>query len=137
MHCTSSHCKEHAYQIWSHLSLWWQSFVPDKKTSIKINQRRVIKNMEYSRVMVLVHCTSSHCQKHAYQVWSHLNLWWQIGLGWYSHYRYTIDTDVNWYVSIRSSCCIDTDDCDSRINNDFFGTKTTCICCTLDFHTLQ
>jgi len=45
-------------------------------------------------------------------------------MGRYSHYRYTIDTDVNRYVSIRSSCCINTDDGDSRINNDYSGTKT-------------
>jgi len=58
-----------------------------------------------------------------------------LGLGRYSHYRYTIDTDVNRYVSIRSSCCIDTDNGDSRINNDFSGTKT--IRSTLDFHTIR
>ena len=28
-----------------------------------------------------------------------------IGLGWYSHYRYTIETEVNWFILIRSSCC--------------------------------
>ena len=33
--------------------------------------------MEQSRFAVLVHRTSSHCQKHANQVYSHLNLWWQ------------------------------------------------------------
>ena len=27
---------------------------------------------------------------------------WKIGLGRYSHYRYTIDTEINRYVSIRS-----------------------------------
>ena len=31
------------------------------------------------------------------------------------HYRYTIDTEINRYVSIRSSCCIDTDDGDSSL----------------------
>ena len=31
-----------------------------------------------------------------------------LGLGRYSQYRYTIDTEVDRYVSIRSSCCIDT-----------------------------
>jgi len=31
-----------------------------------------------------------------------------IGLGQYSHYRYTIETEINRYVSIRSSCCTDT-----------------------------
>ena len=56
-----------------------------------------------------------------------------LGLGRYSHYRYTIDTDINRYVSIWSSCCIDTDDGDSRINNDYYGTKS--IHGTLDFHT--
>ena len=38
----------------------------------KSNQRGIIKKQ--GRVMVLVHCTSRHCQKHAYQVWSHLDL---------------------------------------------------------------
>jgi len=33
-----------------------------------------------------------------------------LGLGRYSQYRYSIDTDINRYVSIRSSCCTDTDD---------------------------
>ena len=37
-----------------------------------------------------------------------------LGLGRYSHYRYSIDTEINRYVSIRSSCCTDTDDGDSR-----------------------
>ena len=31
------------------------------------------------------------------------------------HYRYTIDTEINRYVSIRSSCCTDTDDGDSPL----------------------
>ena len=30
--------------------------------------------MEQGRVTVLVHCTLSHCQKHAYQVWNDLDL---------------------------------------------------------------
>ena len=34
--------------------------------------------MEQGKVTVLVHCIWRHCQKHAYQVWSHLDLWWQI-----------------------------------------------------------
>jgi len=59
----------------------------------------------------------------------------QLGLGQYSHYRYTIDTDVNRYILIQSSCCIDTDDGDSRINNDYSGIKTKL--CTLDFHTIR
>ena len=29
---------------------------------------------EQGRVTVLVHCISSHCSKHAYQVWNDLNL---------------------------------------------------------------
>jgi len=37
VHCTSSHCNKHAYQVWSHLNLWWQSYHQDKKCSIKIN----------------------------------------------------------------------------------------------------
>jgi len=41
------------------------------------------------------------------------DLSWLIGLGRYSQYRYSIDTDINRYVSIRPSCCIDTDDGDS------------------------
>jgi len=32
---------------------------------------------EPGRVTVLVHCTFSHRQKLVYQIWSHLNLWWQ------------------------------------------------------------
>jgi len=36
-----------------------------------------------------------------------------LGLGRYSQYRYSIDTDINRYVSIRPSCCTDTDDGDS------------------------
>ena len=31
-----------------------------------------------------------------------------MGLGRYSHYGYTIDTEINQYVLIRSSCCTDT-----------------------------
>jgi len=30
--------------------------------------------MEQGIVTILVHCILSHCQKHAYQVWSHLGL---------------------------------------------------------------
>jgi len=41
-----------------------------------------------------------------------------LGLGQYSQYRYSIDTDINRYVSIRSSCCIDTDDGDSCKKNN-------------------
>jgi len=42
-------------------------------------------------------------------------LWLQVllELGRYSQYRYNIDTDTNWYVSIRSLCRTDTDDGDS------------------------
>jgi len=35
----------------------------------KINQRGIIKT-EQGRVTVLVHCTLSHCQTPAYQVWT-------------------------------------------------------------------
>jgi len=44
VHCTSSHCKNYAYQVWSHLELWWQNYVPDKKCFLKINQRGTIQN---------------------------------------------------------------------------------------------
>ena len=57
----------------------WESFEPmmtkyaqDKICSIKLNQRKELK-MEQDRVTVIVLCTSSHCQKHAYKVQSHLN----------------------------------------------------------------
>jgi len=36
-----------------------------------------IQKMEQGRVSVLVQYTSCYCQKHAYQVWSHLDLQWQ------------------------------------------------------------
>jgi len=36
-----------------------------------------------------------------------------VGLGQYSHYRNTIDTDINRYILIRPSCCTDTDDGDN------------------------
>jgi len=29
-------------------------------------------------------------------------------LGRYNHYRYTIDTEINWYISIQSTCCTET-----------------------------
>ena len=32
---------------------------------------------EQGRVTVLMLCTLSHCQQHAYEVLSHLNQWWQ------------------------------------------------------------
>jgi len=35
VHWTSSHCQKHAYQVWSHSNLWWQSYAPDKKCDIK------------------------------------------------------------------------------------------------------
>jgi len=69
-------------------------------------------------------CAWRCSEEHAHLPWS--NCWhahapvsssgWivsKIGLGRNSHYRYTIDTEMNGYVSIRSSCCIDTDDSDS------------------------
>jgi len=30
VHCSFSHCKKYAYQVWSHFNLWWQSYTPDK-----------------------------------------------------------------------------------------------------------
>jgi len=35
VHCTLSHCQKHAYQAWSHLKLWLQSYALDKKCSVK------------------------------------------------------------------------------------------------------
>jgi len=60
-----------------------------------------------------------------------------IGLGRYSHYLYTIDTEINRNVSMRTSSCkpTDTDDGDSRKNNDYSGTKT--IRFTIDFHAIK
>jgi len=46
-----------------------------------------------------------------------------LGLGRYSQYRYSIDTDINRYVSIPPSCCTDTDG-DSCKNNEYSGPKT-------------
>jgi len=43
----------------------------------KINQREIIQKKEQGRVTVLVQYTSRYSQKHAYQVWSHSNKWWQ------------------------------------------------------------
>ena len=37
---------------------------------------------------------------------------WKLGLGRYSHYRYTFDTEINRYVSIGSSCRADKDEGD-------------------------
>ena len=47
----------------------------------------------------------------------------KLGLGRYSQYRYSIDTDINRYVSIRPSCCIDTDDGDSCKKQGLFRTQ--------------
>jgi len=48
-----------------------------------------------------------------------------VGLGRYSHYRYTTDTEINRYVSILSSCRTDTDNGDRfPKNNDYSGHKT-------------
>ena len=60
-----------------------------------------------------------------------------LGLGQYSHYWYTIDTEINRNVSMRTSSCkpTDTDDGDSRKNNDYSGTKT--IRFTIDFHAIK
>ena len=30
--CTSAHCKKHAHQVWCHLNLRQESYVPDKQT---------------------------------------------------------------------------------------------------------
>ena len=46
-----------------------------------------------------------------------------LGLKRYSHNRYTIDTEINRYLSIQSSSFTDTDDCDSRKNNYYSGIK--------------
>ena len=54
---------------------------------------------------------------HSCKVWSKSNEWFQrrsplneslLGLGRYSQYWYTINTEDNRYISIRSSCCTDT-----------------------------
>jgi hypothetical protein len=58
-----------------------ESFEP-MVTKLRSRQEMLYKNqskrnnskMEQGRVKVLVQCTSSYCQKHAYQVWSHLDL---------------------------------------------------------------
>jgi hypothetical protein len=63
VHCTSSHCQKHPYQVWSHLNLWWQSYAPDKKCYIKVNQMGITIKRKKGRVTVLVHCTLIHCQK--------------------------------------------------------------------------
>jgi len=44
----------------------------------------------------------------------------KIKAGTINHYRYTIDTEINLYVSIRSSCCTDTDDGDRRKKQRLF-----------------
>ena len=44
VHCTLSHCQKHAYQAWSHLKLWLQSYAPDKKCSVKSIKGEKIKN---------------------------------------------------------------------------------------------
>ena len=40
------------------------------RNSLKNQSKGNNSNTEQGRDSVLVHCTSSHCQKHAYQVWS-------------------------------------------------------------------
>jgi len=101
VHCTLSHCQKHTYQVYSHLNLWWQSYAPDKEiwtppptkviplcrlvVRLHSGQEMLYKNQskgnhlktKQGRVTVLLQCTLSHCQKHAYQVWSHLDLRWQ------------------------------------------------------------
>ena len=47
----------------------------------------------------------------------------ELGLGRYSQYRYSINTDINRYVSIRQSCCTDTDDGDSCKKHRLFRTQ--------------
>jgi len=54
--CTSCHCTKHAYQLWSHLNLWWQSYALDKKCSIKINQRGIIQEWNKKELWFL--CTA-------------------------------------------------------------------------------
>ena len=75
-HCTSRHCQKYAYQAWSHLilNLWRKHYAPDKNALYNLLKGNNSKT-EQGIVTVRVHCTLSHCQKHAYQVWSHLNLW--------------------------------------------------------------
>ena len=58
----------------------------------------------------------------------------KLGLGRYSLYRYSINTDTNRYVSIRPSCCTDLDEGDSCKNNDYSGPNTNRF--ILDFHTI-
>jgi len=41
----------------------------------KNQSKGIHSKTEQGRGTVLVQCTLSHCQKHAYQVWSHSNLW--------------------------------------------------------------
>ena len=43
-------------QEWSHLNLQWQSYVLDKKYSIKINQREIIQKR--NKVELWVFCTA-------------------------------------------------------------------------------
>jgi len=47
----------------------------------------------------------------------------ELGLGRYSRYQYSIDTDIIQYVSIWPSCCTDTDDGDSCKNQRIFRTQ--------------
>jgi len=43
-----------------------------------------------------------------------------LGLGRYSHYQYSIDTETKRLVTKWSSCCTDTDDGDSRKTTTIF-----------------
>ena len=49
-----------------------------------------------------------------------------LGLGRYNQYRYSIDIEINRYVSIRSSCRTDTDDGDSCKTQRIFRTQNNC-----------
>ena len=52
-------------------------------TKLRSGQEMLYKNQskgnnsktEQGRVTILVHCTLSHCQQHAYQVWNDLDQW--------------------------------------------------------------
>jgi len=76
VHCTKSHWRKHAYQTWSHEPMVKKWCSGQEICSIKSIKGEQLKT-EQGRVTVFVHCTLSHCQKHAYQARRHSNLWWQ------------------------------------------------------------
>jgi len=49
----SSHCEKHAYQVWIHMNLFWQSHTPDKKCSLKINQWKIIQKQNKEELRFL------------------------------------------------------------------------------------